>query len=84
MEKKCDLREARMIARIERLRALQESFFGIGRALGVFPRSQVGSDDVLDAYAAAWTALRITENAAKRIPPRPPIDAKDLRMEMWY
>ncbi len=68
----------------QRLRALQGSFSGIGRALGVFPRSQVASDDVLDAYAAAWTALRIADNAAKRIPPRPPIDAKGLRMEMWY
>ena len=50
----------------------------------MFPRSQVASDDVLDAYAASLTALRIAENAARRIPPRPPIDAKDLRMEMWY
>jgi predicted RNase H-like nuclease len=31
----------------ERLGALQGNFSGIGRALGVFPRSQVGSDDVL-------------------------------------
>jgi len=68
----------------ERLGALQGQFSGIGRALGVFPRSQVASDDVLDAYAAAWTALRIAESAAKRIPLRPPIDAKGLRMEMWY
>jgi predicted RNase H-like nuclease len=68
----------------ERLRALQDSFSGIGRALGVFPRSQVGGDDVLDAYAAAWSALRIAETAAERTPPRPPIDAKGLRMEMWY
>jgi predicted RNase H-like nuclease len=68
----------------ERLRALQDHFSDIARALGVFPRSRVASDDVLDAYAAAWTALRIAENAARRIPPRPPIDAKGLRMEMWY
>ncbi len=68
----------------ERLGALQGRFSGIERALGVFPRSRVGSDDVLDAYAAAWTALGIAENAARRIPPRPPIDAKGLRMEMWY
>ncbi len=68
----------------ERLGALQGRFSGIERALGVFPRFQVGSDDVLDAYAAAWTAQRIADNAAKRIPSRPPIDAKGLRMEMWY
>ncbi len=68
----------------ERLGALQGNFSGIGRALGLFPRSQVASDDVLDAYAAAWTALRITENSAKCVPLRPRIDAKGLRMEMWY
>lgn len=42
------------------------------------------SDDILDAYAAAWTALRIAENGAKRIPEHSSIDAKGLRMEMWY
>ncbi len=68
----------------ERLRALQGHFSGIGRALSMFPRSQVASDDILDAYAAAWTALRIAENSAKRIPSRPSIDTKGLRMEMWY
>jgi len=68
----------------ERLSALQDRFSDIGRALGMFPRLQVASDDVLDAYAAAWTALRITENGAKRIPEHPSIDAKGLRMEMWY
>ena len=50
----------------------------------MFLRSQVASDDVLDAYAVAWTALRIAKKAARRIPPHPPIDAKGLRMEMWY
>ncbi len=68
----------------ERLGALQGHFSGIARAIGVFPRSQVASDDVLDAYAAAWTALRIADNAAKRIPLPQPIDAKGLRMEIWY
>jgi predicted RNase H-like nuclease len=68
----------------ERLGALQGNFSGIGRVLGAFPRSQVASDDILDAYAAAWTAIRIAENAAKRIPLGPPIDVKGLRMEMWY
>ena len=68
----------------ERLSALQDRFSGIGRALGMFPRLQVASDDVLDAYAAAWIALRIAENGAKRIPEHPSIDAKGLRMEMWY
>jgi predicted RNase H-like nuclease len=41
-------------------------------------------DDVLDACAAAWTAIRIAEGTAQRIPTAPPLDSKGLRMEMWY
>ncbi|CAN5894254.1 hypothetical protein BH18ACT11_BH18ACT11_14100 [soil metagenome] len=68
----------------QRRRALHDSFPGVARALDRYPRSQVASDDVLDAYAAAWTALRIADNTAACIPERSPIDARDLRMEMWY
>ena len=46
------------------------------------PRNVV-KDDVLDACAACWTAKRILEKAAKRLPPDPPFDSKGLRMEMW-
>jgi predicted RNase H-like nuclease len=67
-----------------RLRALYTSFPGVARAFDRFPRAQVASDDVLDACAAAWTAARIADNSAKRIPAHPPTDAKNLRMEMWY
>ncbi len=41
-------------------------------------------DDILDACAACWTARRIAEGAAIRIPPEPHTDARGLRMEMWY
>ena len=41
-------------------------------------------DDVLDAAAAAWTALRFVEGRAGRLPANPPTDAKGLRMEMVY
>jgi len=40
-------------------------------------------DDVLDACAACWTAKRIHEKIAIRIPSDPPIDSRGLRMEMW-
>lgn len=40
-------------------------------------------DDVLDAVALAWTARRIVNGSAMRIPREPPIDGKGLRMEMW-
>lgn len=40
-------------------------------------------DDVLDAAAAAWTARRHTMGDAVRLPQEPPLDARELRMEMW-
>lgn len=41
-------------------------------------------DDVLDAIVAAWTARRVAEGRAKRLPVDPPIDARGLRMEIVY
>jgi predicted RNase H-like nuclease len=41
-------------------------------------------DDLNDAFAALWTARRIASAQARRIPERPDVDAKGLRMEMWY
>jgi predicted RNase H-like nuclease len=43
----------------------------------------VAVDDILDAYAACWTAQRILNGNAIRIPGTPPFDGKGLRMEMW-
>ena len=40
-------------------------------------------DDVLDACATCWTARRIAEGNAVRIPQEPHRDACGLRMEMW-
>lgn len=41
-------------------------------------------DDLLDAMAACWTANRIAEGIAHRIPDNPPTDSRGLRMEMWF
>ena len=41
-------------------------------------------DDLNDAFAALWTARRILLGQAQRIPDEPDIDARGLRMEMWY
>ena len=41
-------------------------------------------DDLNDAFAALWTARRIAAGQARRLPERPDIDSKGLRMEMWY
>jgi predicted RNase H-like nuclease len=43
----------------------------------------VAVDDILDAYAACWTAERIFTGAATCIPENPPLDSRGLRMEMW-
>jgi len=49
-----------------------------------FPRSHVAPDDILDAYALAWTALCISSGQANRVPDRQQIDRKGLRMEIWF
>jgi predicted RNase H-like nuclease len=41
-------------------------------------------DDLLDACAACWSARRIAEGRAERIPPDPRRDAKGLSMQIWY
>ncbi|MBI3798329.1 MAG: DUF429 domain-containing protein [Deltaproteobacteria bacterium] len=76
----------------ERLRALSqaqgESLREISRrvsdALRDYRRVQVVPDDILDASILAWTALRIANGQATRLPPDPPVDRKGLRMEIWH
>jgi predicted RNase H-like nuclease len=48
------------------------------------PRSGEAEDDVLDACAARWTVQRFMTGHARRLPEDPPVDARDLRMEIWY
>lgn len=62
------------------LRAIEDFRSGSTRIF----RREAASDDLLDAYALTWTALRIVEGRACRLPDPPPIDAKGLRMEIWY
>lgn len=78
--------------REERLRAFSRvpgsSLRGIRQhienTLKNYTRAQVVPDDVLDAYVLAWTALRIANKQASRLPPDPSVDLKGLRMEIWY
>jgi predicted RNase H-like nuclease len=42
------------------------------------------SDDVLDATVAAWTARRVANGVAGRLPEKPERDAKGLRLEIVY
>jgi predicted RNase H-like nuclease len=41
-------------------------------------------DDILDAFAALWTAERIARGVARTLPEDPPRDARGLRMEIVY
>lgn len=41
-------------------------------------------DDLLDATVAAWTAWRVAEGRAGRLPSDPPLDGQGLRMEIVY
>jgi predicted RNase H-like nuclease len=54
------------------------------QSIKAFKRAQVALDDLLDAYALAWTAWRIAQTRACRVPPRPEHDSRGLRMEIWY
>ncbi len=53
------------------------------RALKTFKRSQVAPDDLIDACVLVWTAYRIANNQADRVPTHTQVDIRGLRMEMW-
>lgn len=44
----------------------------------------VQRDDLVDAYAACWSARRIQGGRAVCLPDAPERDARGLRMEIWY
>jgi predicted RNase H-like nuclease len=49
-----------------------------------YPVKDVGNDDILDAFAALWTAERIFHGQARTLPDTPSWDAMGLRMEIVY
>ncbi len=67
-------------------RALVDAHFGVGAASRALERRPAGVaiDDVLDAFAALWTAERVARGAGRTLPASPPSDAVGLRMEMVY
>lgn len=48
------------------------------------PRSLVADDDINDAFAALWTAERISSGSARVIPDPPEIDSIGIEMGIWY
>lgn len=76
--------EAGRIARIELLST--HGFPDVKSALESKSGGALGPDDLLDAYAACWTARRIQANTAERCPPcteTAPRNGRGLRMEIW-
>jgi predicted RNase H-like nuclease len=70
--------------RLDRIQLLEIHLPGFSRRRLEDRPEGVGADDLLDACAAAWTALRIVVCEAVRFPSDPPRDPKGLRMEIWY
>lgn len=59
-----------------------EAAFEAPRAM--FTRKRVSDDDILDAYAALWTAIRIRDGRARRCPEEQVLDSAGLPMVIWY
>jgi predicted RNase H-like nuclease len=68
----------------ERLDQLSVFFPEVRGALECTTSSAVGRDDILDAYAAAWTAWRMARGKAHYVPETPELDSRGLRMGIWY
>lgn len=51
---------------------------------GRYKRRDVADDDIMDAFAALWTAERILNRSARTLPEEPPFDAAGLPMRMVY
>jgi predicted RNase H-like nuclease len=67
----------------ERLELVEERFRGAFEAIRrEIPRRHAADDDILDAFAALWTAERIVYGMAITVPPVPSEDRFGLRMEM--
>jgi predicted RNase H-like nuclease len=70
-----------------RRRALIASHFGSSSFDTIrvrYKRRDVGNDDILDAFAALWTAERILKRTSATLPKDPTLDSADLPMRMVY
>lgn len=66
-----------------RLRLVRAAFDGF-ELDGLVPRRRLAAaDDVLDAFAALWSARRLWSGRARAIPTHPPRDARGLQMAIW-
>ena len=56
----------------------------LDRAALALPKRDWGADDLLDAAVAFLVAHDHAQGKARRVPEAPEVDARGLRMEMWY
>jgi predicted RNase H-like nuclease len=76
-------RKSTVSGRGERLLLVNQQFpNAFDRFRPLWRKAQVADDDLLDAFAALWTAERIIDGGARTIPELPPEDRFGLRMEM--
>jgi predicted RNase H-like nuclease len=68
----------------EHLKLLSQPFPEISGHLGQLNTQRAEPHDLLDAAAAAWTAVRIAREEAAQIPDERELDPTGLRMEMSY
>ncbi len=69
----------------ERIRLLEPLYHdAVTLALGDRKKLGSGVDDILDAFAALWTAERINRGEACSLPANPPVDSNQLPMRIVY
>ncbi len=76
-------RKKSLAGRAEREALVDRAYGAAYRSAQCFlPRGAYGNDDLLDAFAALWTAERFVNGTALSLPAIPPVDSCGLRMEM--
>ncbi len=69
----------------KRLVLLEDAgLLGLRGHFGRYPAKLAGKDDIIDAAACALAARRIYEGRATCLPEIPRVDARGLRMEIWF
>lgn len=68
----------------QRLKLLDQHFADVEAALAEAESGSVTDEDVIDAYAAAWTAWRMAIGKAQTVPEHLQVDPRGLRMGIWF
>jgi predicted RNase H-like nuclease len=58
-----------------------EAFASVAEQIGT---RSVAADDIADAFAALWSAERLLNGTAQRLPDTPAVDSCGLPMHIWY